>query len=104
MTFGGVSRIVRAESAILGLTATDRVYGGFSLSFDMSVETMCTGWFAGAEVVCASDAPALGGTDTAGAGLNPSIRMPCSAGLYSVALAAVSHAASRQANAMAAPA
>jgi len=57
---------VRAESAILGVTATDRVYGGFSLAFDMSVETMWTGWFAGAEVVCASEALALGEPDIAG--------------------------------------
>jgi non-ribosomal peptide synthetase-like protein len=60
-------RFVRAESAVLGIDAEDRVYGGFSLAFDMSVETMWTGWFAGAEVVVASEALALAGPDTAGA-------------------------------------
>jgi non-ribosomal peptide synthetase-like protein len=56
---------VRAESAILGLTPADRAYGGFSLAFDMSVETMWTGWFAGAEVVCPSETLAMAGPDVA---------------------------------------
>ena len=56
---------VRAESAILGIEPTDRAYGGFSLAFDMSVETMWTGWFAGAEVVCPSEALAFAGPDVA---------------------------------------
>jgi non-ribosomal peptide synthetase-like protein len=56
---------VRAESAVLGLLPSDRAYGGFSLAFDMSVETMWTGWFAGAEVVCPSEALAMAGPDVA---------------------------------------
>jgi non-ribosomal peptide synthetase-like protein len=60
-----VCHLVRAESAVLGITPADRVYGGFSLAFDMSVETMWTGWFAGAEVVCGSEALALSGPDIA---------------------------------------
>ena len=56
---------VRAESAILGIEPVDSVYGGFSLAFDMSVETMWTGWFAGAEVVCPTENLALAGPDVA---------------------------------------
>lgn len=54
---------VRAESSILGIRPTDRTYGGFSLAFDMSVETMWTGWFAGAEVVSPTEALAMAGPD-----------------------------------------
>jgi len=56
---------VRAESAIFGVRSTDRTYGGFSLAFDMSVETMWMGWFAGAEVAFPSEILALAGPDVA---------------------------------------
>jgi non-ribosomal peptide synthetase-like protein len=60
-----ICHLVRAESAILGLSASDRVFGAFSLAFDMSVETMWTGWFAGAEVICPSESLALAAGDIA---------------------------------------
>ena len=56
---------VRAESAVFGVQPTDRTYGGFSLAFDMSVETMWIGWFAGAEVAFPSEILALAGPDVA---------------------------------------
>ncbi|MEO7027442.1 MAG: amino acid adenylation domain-containing protein, partial [Caulobacteraceae bacterium] len=46
---------VEAESSVLGLTERDRVFGAFSLAFDMSIETMWTAWRAGAELICASE-------------------------------------------------
>ena len=57
--------LVRSESAILDLTCDDRVFGGFSLAFDMSVETMWSAWFVGAEVVAGSEALAKAGPDLA---------------------------------------
>ena len=57
--------LVRSESAVLDLNADDRVFGGFSLAFDMSVETMWSGWFVGAEVLAGSEALAKAGPDMA---------------------------------------
>ena len=57
--------LVRSESAILDLTCDDRVFGGFSLAFDMSVETMWSAWFVGAEVLAGSEALAKAGPDLA---------------------------------------
>ncbi len=62
-----ICHLVRSESAILDLSCEDRVFGGFSLAFDMSVETMWTGWFAGAEVLAGSELLAKAGPDMAGA-------------------------------------
>ncbi len=60
-----ICHLVRAESEVLGLTCEDRVFGGFSLAFDMSVETMWTAFFAGAELLAASEAMAKAGPDLA---------------------------------------
>ena len=57
--------LVRCESAILDLSCEDRVFGGFSLAFDMSVETMWSAWFVGAEVLAGSEALAKAGPDLA---------------------------------------
>ena len=57
--------LVRCESAVLALEPTDICYGGFSLAFDMSVETMWTAWFVGAVVLVASDALTKAGPDIA---------------------------------------
>jgi non-ribosomal peptide synthetase-like protein len=57
---------VRAESAILALEPDDIVFGGFSLAFDMSVETMWSAFFVGAEIVVASDILVQSGPDIAG--------------------------------------
>ncbi|WP_242920345.1 Pls/PosA family non-ribosomal peptide synthetase [Caulobacter sp. CCUG 60055] len=60
-----VCHLVRSESAILDLNLDDRVYGGFSLAFDMSVETMWSAFFVGAEVLAGSEALAKAGPDLA---------------------------------------
>jgi non-ribosomal peptide synthetase-like protein len=57
--------LVRSESALLALDPEDVCYGGFSLAFDMSVETMWTAWFVGAVVLVASDALTKAGPDIA---------------------------------------
>jgi len=57
--------LVRCESAVLALEPTDICYGGFSLAFDMSVETMWTAWFVGAVVLVASDSLTKAGPDIA---------------------------------------
>jgi non-ribosomal peptide synthetase-like protein len=57
--------LVRAESAVLALEPQDVCYGGFSLAFDMSVETMWTTWFVGAVVLVASDSLTKAGPDIA---------------------------------------
>jgi non-ribosomal peptide synthetase component F len=58
--------LVRSECAILALDHTDRVFGGFSLAFDMSVETMWSAFFVGAELLVADEALAKAGPDMAG--------------------------------------
>ena len=58
-----VTHLVRAESAILGLTPDDRVFQGFSLAFDMSIEEMWPAFLAGAELVVSSEALARSGPD-----------------------------------------
>lgn len=57
--------LVRSESAFLALDAQDKVFGGFSLAFDMSVETMWCSWFVGAEVLVATEALTKSGPDIA---------------------------------------
>jgi non-ribosomal peptide synthetase-like protein len=57
--------LVRSESAVIALEPTDICYGGFSLAFDMSVETMWTAWFVGAVVLVASDSLTKAGPDIA---------------------------------------
>ncbi len=65
ITHANVCHLVRCESAILDLNVDDRVHGGFSFSFDMSVETMWSAWFVGAEVLAGSEALAKAGPDLA---------------------------------------
>jgi non-ribosomal peptide synthetase-like protein len=62
-----IAHLVRAESAILGLTADDKVFQGFSLAFDMSLEEMWPAFLAGAELVVSSEALARSGPDVAAA-------------------------------------
>ena len=57
--------LVRSESAFLALEASDKVFGGFSLAFDMSIETMWCSWFVGAEVLVATEALTKSGPDIA---------------------------------------
>jgi amino acid adenylation domain-containing protein len=53
--------LVRAEASILKVTATDRVYQGFSVAFDASVEEIWLAFFAGATLVAAVADVARGG-------------------------------------------
>ena len=55
--------LVRSECAILGVTPDDVIYGGFSLAFDMSVESMWSAFFAGAELLVGSENLAKAGPD-----------------------------------------
>ncbi|WP_242095766.1 Pls/PosA family non-ribosomal peptide synthetase [Sphingomonas sp. CROZ-RG-20F-R02-07] len=57
--------LVRCESAILALEPSDICFGGFSLAFDMSVETMWTAFFVGARVIVPTEALASSGPDIA---------------------------------------
>ena len=60
-----IAHLVRAESAILGLTVDDVVFQGFSLAFDMSLEEMWPAFLAGAQLVVSSEALAKSGPDVA---------------------------------------
>ena len=51
-----ICHLVRAEGAILDLRPTDKVFGGFSLAFDMSIETMWSAFLASAELLVGSEA------------------------------------------------
>lgn len=51
-----VCNLVRAEGGIFGVTAEDRVFQGFSLAFDASVEEVWLAWHVGAALVAASAA------------------------------------------------
>ncbi|WP_137863561.1 MULTISPECIES: Pls/PosA family non-ribosomal peptide synthetase [unclassified Sphingomonas] len=65
ITHRNACHLVRSESAILALEPSDKVFGGFSLAFDMSVETMWSAFFVGAELFVASEALAKAGPDMA---------------------------------------
>jgi non-ribosomal peptide synthetase-like protein len=60
-----ICHLVRSESAVLALKLEDRIYGGFSLAFDMSIETMWSAFFVGAELIVASEALSNAGPDIA---------------------------------------
>ncbi|WP_203309306.1 Pls/PosA family non-ribosomal peptide synthetase [Sphingomonas beigongshangi] len=65
ITQANACHLVRSESAILALEESDKVFGGFSLAFDMSVETMWSAFFVGAELLVADEALAKAGPDMA---------------------------------------
>jgi non-ribosomal peptide synthetase-like protein len=65
ITHRNACHLVRSESAILALTPEDKIFGGFSLAFDMSVETMWSAFFVGAELFVASETLAKAGPDMA---------------------------------------
>ncbi len=60
-----ICHLIRSESAILAIDQGDTVFGGFSLAFDMSVETMWSAFFVGARLLVASDALTSAGPDIA---------------------------------------
>ena len=65
ITHANACHLVRSESAILALEPDDIVFGGFSLAFDMSVETMWSAFFVGAKLLVAAEALAASGPDVA---------------------------------------
>ncbi|WP_010545307.1 Pls/PosA family non-ribosomal peptide synthetase [Sphingomonas elodea] len=65
ITHRNAAHLVRSECAILALDPEDKVFGGFSLAFDMSVETMWSAFFVGAELLVANEALAKAGPDMA---------------------------------------
>lgn len=65
ITHRNACHLVRSECAILAIEPEDRVFGGFSLAFDMSVETMWSAFFVGAELLVANEALAKAGPDMA---------------------------------------
>ncbi len=65
ITHANACHLVRSESAILALVPDDVVFGGFSLAFDMSVETMWSAFFVGARLLVATEALATSGPDVA---------------------------------------
>lgn len=65
ITHRNICHLIRAESAILAVTAEDKVFGGFSLAFDMSIETMWSAFLVGAELLVASETLAKAGPDIA---------------------------------------
>ncbi|QJU58388.1 amino acid adenylation domain-containing protein [Sphingomonas sp. AP4-R1] len=65
ITHRNACHLVRSECAILALEPEDKVFGGFSLAFDMSVETMWSAFFVGAELLVANEALAKAGPDIA---------------------------------------
>jgi len=65
ITHANACHLVRSESAILALEPGDIVFGGFSLAFDMSVETMWSAFFVGAKLLVATDSLAASGPDVA---------------------------------------
>lgn len=56
---------LRSEGAILAVEDTDKVFGGFSVAFDMSIETMWSAFSAGAELLVATEALHKAGPDVA---------------------------------------
>jgi non-ribosomal peptide synthetase-like protein len=62
ITHRSACHLVRAEGAIFKVTAADRVYQGFSVAFDASVEEIWLALFAGATLVAAAADVARGGS------------------------------------------
>ncbi|MBC7638031.1 MAG: amino acid adenylation domain-containing protein [Acetobacteraceae bacterium] len=60
-----ICHLIRSESAILAIDSEDIVFGGFSLAFDMSIETMWSAFFVGARLLVASEALTSAGPDIA---------------------------------------
>ena len=50
ITQRNVCHFIRSENEVLGVTAVDRVYQGFSVAFDMSLEEIWISFFAGASL------------------------------------------------------
>ncbi len=60
-----VCNLIRGESHLFKVNHKDRVFQGFSVSFDASVEEMWLAWYSGALLVAATKSEALSGPDLA---------------------------------------
>lgn len=60
---GSVCHFIRSEASVFGLSSTDRVYQGFSLAFDASVEEVWLAFFSGATLVVADQKTAVSAAD-----------------------------------------
>lgn len=58
-----VCNLIRGESRLFRVNHKDRVFQGFSVSFDASVEEMWLAWYSGALLVAATKSEALSGPD-----------------------------------------
>lgn len=58
-----VCNLIRGESYLFNVNQSDRVFQGFSVSFDASVEEMWLAWYSGALLVAATKSEALSGPD-----------------------------------------
>jgi non-ribosomal peptide synthetase-like protein len=58
-----VCNLIRGESYLFKVNHKDRVFQGFSVSFDASVEEMWLAWYSGALLVAATKSEALSGPD-----------------------------------------
>lgn len=58
-----VCNLIRGESHLFKVNHKDRVFQGFSVSFDASVEEMWLAWYSGALLVAATKSEALSGPD-----------------------------------------
>ncbi len=65
ITHRSACHFVRAEAKLFSLNCHDRIYHGFSLSFDASVEELWLAWFAGGSLVLAPDEIARSGRELA---------------------------------------
>ena len=54
VSHASICHLIRAENAVMGVTAADVVYGGFSAAFDMSLEEIFVSYLVGASVVVAT--------------------------------------------------
>lgn len=63
LSHANVLAFVAAESEIFDVTTNDRVWQGFSLSFDASVEELWLAWRTGAALVCATKDELRSGPD-----------------------------------------
>jgi non-ribosomal peptide synthetase-like protein len=65
ITHRNACHFVRAEGKLFGIKSDDRIYHGFSLSFDASIEELWLAWFASALLVIAPEDIARSGSDLA---------------------------------------
>jgi len=65
VTHQAACNLVRGESVLFNVNKNDRVFQGFSVSFDASIEEIWLAWFSGAVLVVGTKAEVLSGPDLA---------------------------------------